>query len=99
MYASIRGRLPIKLLALFNIWNRHSDTICHLAGVQFMGMINSGCLWDIDGVLTVHQGNDVQEITSVDIGTILGRAPLMSETAQHSLINTPIDIRRFKETN
>ena len=54
MYSALRGRLPGKLLALYNMRNTHQDTVCHLAGVQLMGVVNSGRPSDVHGLVIVQ---------------------------------------------
>ena len=50
MYCALRGCLPAKLLALFKIRNTDQDTVCCLAGVQLMGVVNSGRPSDVHGL-------------------------------------------------
>ena len=97
MYDALRGRLPAKLLALFKIRNTHQDTVCHLAGVQLMGVVNSGRPSDVHGRVTVHLRVDSRELTIVDIGTILGLAHLIPETDRRWLVNSRIDLRTFNK--
>ena len=97
MYGALRGRLPAKLLALFKIRNTHQDTVCRLAGVQLMGVVNSGRPSDVHGLVTVHLRDDSRELTIVDIGTILGLAHLIPETDRRWLVNSRIDLRTFNE--
>ena len=80
MYGALRGRLPAKLLALFKFSNMHRDTVCHLAGVQLMRVVNYGLPSDVQALVTVHLRDESRELTIVDIGTILGLAHLIPET-------------------
>ena len=97
MYGALRGCLPAKLLALFKIRNTHQDTVCRLAGVQLMGVVNSGRPSDVHGLVAVHLRDDSRELTIVDIGTSLGLAHLIPETDRRWLVNSRIDLRTFNE--
>ena len=93
MYGALRGRLPVRLLALCKIRNTHKDTVCRLAGVELMPVVNSGHPSDVHGLVTVHLRDDSRGLTIVDIGTILGLAHLIPETDRRWLINSRIDLR------
>jgi len=54
MYGALTGRFPAKLLALFTIRNTQQDTVCRLAGVEMMCVINSEHLSDLHGLVTLH---------------------------------------------
>src|SRR5205807_3030024 len=54
MYGVLKGLLPTKLVGLFKIRDYICmDTIRWLASVQMLMAINSGCLSDIHGLVTV----------------------------------------------
>ena len=97
IYGTLRGCLPAKLLALFKIRNTHQDTVCRLAGVQLMVVVNSGHLLDVHGLVTVHLRNDSRELTIVDMGTILGLVHLIPKTDWRWLVHSRIDLRTFNE--
>jgi hypothetical protein len=98
MYGALRGCLPGKLLALFKIRDyTHEDTVRRLACVQMLNAVNSGCLSDVHGLVTVQLREDTREFTIVDIGTILGLAHLIPETDRRWLVNSRIDLRTFNE--
>ena len=97
MYGTWRGRLQAKLLALFKIRNTYQNTMCRLVGVQLMGVLNSGHLSDVYGLVTVNLRDDALELTIVDIGTILALAQHIPETDQRWLVNSRIDLRIFNE--
>ena len=85
-------------MALFKIGNPTCDgTVRRLAGVQMLSPVNSGRASDVYGVGTVHQREDAREFMIVDVGTILGLAHLIPETAQHWLVHNLIDLRTFNE--
>ena len=97
MYGALKGRLQAKLLALFNIRNTQQDTVCRLAGVQLIRVLNSGRPSDVHRFVTVHLRDDARELTIVNIGTILGLAHLIRGTDRRRLINRQIDLRTFNE--
>jgi len=73
------------------------DTVYRLAGVQFMSQADSGRPSDVHGLLTVQLRDLTRELTIVDIGTIIGLAPLIPETERRWLVNSRIDLRTFNE--
>ena len=97
IYGAPRGRLPAKLLALFKFRNTHQDIVWRLAGVQLMGVVNSGHPSDVHGLVPVHLRDDSREWSIVDIATILGLAHLIPETDRRWLVNSRIDLRTFNE--
>jgi len=98
MYGALRGRLPVKLVALFKIRdNRGEDPVRHLAGVQFVSAVNSGRISDVHSLVTVPMKEDAREFTVVDIGTILGLAHLIPEGDWRWIVNSRIDLRTFNE--
>ena len=97
MYGALRRRLLAKLLALFKIRNTYQNTVCHLACVQLMGVVNSGRPSDLHGLVTVHLRDDSQEWTIVDIRTILGLPHLIPQRDWHRLVNSRNDLRMFNE--
>jgi len=80
----LRGRLPARLIALFKIWSGYmlQDTLYRLAGVQFTSLVDSRCPLDVHGLVTVLLKDLTQELTIVDMGTILGLPHLIPETDQ-----------------
>ena len=98
MYGALRGRLPAKVLALFQIRNPKCDgTVWRLASVQMLSPVNSGRVSDVHGLVTMQQREDAREFTIVDIGTILGLVHLITEADQRWLVNNRIDLRTFNE--
>ena len=98
MYGALKGRLLAKLVALFKIRDYTCrDTVRRLASVQMLTAVNSGCLSDIQGLVTVQLREDARAFTVVDIGTILGLAHLIPETDRRWLVNSRIDLRTFNE--
>jgi len=73
------------------------DTVYRLAGVQFMTLLDSGRPSDVHGLVTVQLRDITRELTIVDIGTIIGLAHLIPETAGCWLVNSRIDLRTFNE--
>jgi len=98
MYGALRGRLPAKLVVLLKIRDpRSEDTVRRVAGVQLLTPVNSGCLSDMHGLVTVQMREDTRGFTIVDIGTILGLAHLIPEEDRRWLVNSRIDLRTFNE--
>jgi len=98
MYSALRGRLPAKLFALFKIRDYGSEnSVCRLAGIQFVSAVNSGGLSDVPGLVTVQITEDASVFTTVDIGTILGLAHQIAEAERHLIVNRRIDSRTFNE--
>ena len=98
MYGAMRGRLPVKLLALFKMRNPTCDgTVRHLASVKILSPVNSGRALDVHGVVTVQPREDAREFRVVDVGTILGLAHLIPEADRRWLVNNRIDLRTFRE--
>ena len=99
MYGVLRGDLPARLIALFKIRSSYmqQDTVYRLAGVQFMSLVDSGRPSDVHSLVTAQLRNVTQELTIVDIGTILGLAYLIPETDRPWLVNSRIDLRTFHE--
>jgi len=57
IYGALRGRLPAKLVALLRIRDYkcdNTDTVRRAAGVQMLTPVNSGCLSDQHGLVTVQ---------------------------------------------
>jgi len=80
MYGALKSRVPVNLVALLKIRDpRSKDTVRRVAGVQLLTPVNSGCLSDLHGLVTVQIREDTEGFTIVDIGTILGLAHLMPE--------------------
>jgi len=80
MYAALRGRLPVKLVALLKIRGPSSeDTVSGVAGVLLLTPVNSGRVSDLHGLVTVQMREDPRGFTIVVIGTILGLAHLITE--------------------
>jgi len=50
-----------------------------------MGVVNSGYPSDVHGLVTIHLWDNTQELTIVDIGTILGLAHLLRKLTRASL--------------
>ena len=98
-YSALRGRLPARLIALFKIQSVYmqEDTVCRLAGVQFLSVVDSGPPSDTHGLVTVQLRDVTRELTIVDIGTILGLAHLIPEIDRRWLVNSRIDLRTFNE--
>ena len=71
--------------------------VCRLAGVQFLSIIDSGRPSDTHALVTVQLRDVTQELTIVDIGTILGLAHLIQEIDRRWLVNSRIDLRTFNE--
>jgi len=98
MYGALRGHLPAKLVALLKIRDpRSEDTVPRVAGVQLLTPVNSGCLSDLHGLVTVQMMQDTRGFTIVDIGTIHGLAHLMPEEDRRWLVNSRIDLRTCNE--
>jgi len=98
MYGALRGRLPANLVALFKIRDyRCEDRVRRLAGIQFVRAVNSGRISDVHSLVTVQIKEDAQEFTVLDIGTILGLAPLIPEGDPRWIVNSCIDLRTFNE--
>ena len=98
MYGALRGRLPVKRLALFKIRNPTCDsTVRRLASVQMLSPANSGRVPDVHDLVTMQQREDAREFKIVDIWTILGRAHLIPEADRRWLVNNRIDLRTFNE--
>ena len=96
---ALRGGLPARLIALFNIrlGYMQQDTVYHLAGVKFMSLVDSGRPSDVHGLVTVQLRDVTRELKIVDIGTIIGLAHLIPETERRWLVNSRIDLRTFNE--
>ena len=73
------------------------DTVCCLAGDQFLSVVDSRRPSDTHGLVTVQLRGVTRELTIVDIGTILGLAHLIPEIDQRWLVNSRIDLRTFNE--
>ena len=73
------------------------DTVCRLAGVQFLSVVDSRRLSDTHGLVTVLLRDVTRELTIVDIGTILGLAHLILEINRRWLVNSQIDLRTFND--
>jgi len=59
IYGALRGRLPAKLVALFQIRDyRYEDRVRCLAGVQFVSPVNSGQISDVHSLVTVQMKED-----------------------------------------
>jgi len=98
MYGALRGRQQARLVALFKIRDyRSNDTVRRVAGVQMLTPVNSGCLLNQHGLVTVQMREDTRGFTIVDIETILGLAHLIQEEDRCWLINSRIDLRTFNE--
>jgi len=98
MYGALKGYLPTKLVALLKIKDYTSeDTVRQFTGVQILTAVNSGCLSDQHGLLTVQMREDARGFTIVDIGTIPSLAHLSPDEDPCGLINSPIDLRTFNE--
>jgi len=98
MYGALRGRLPAMLVALFIIRDdRFEDRVRRLAGVQFVSTVNTGRISDIHSLVTVQMKEDAQELTVVDIGTILGLAHLIPEGDRRWIVNSRINLRTFNK--
>jgi len=68
-----------------------------LAGVQFVSTVNSERISDVHSLVTVQMKEDAREFTVVDIGTILGLAPLIPEGDRRWIVNSRIDLRTFNK--
>ena len=80
MYSALSSLLPENLVALVKISDpRSQDTVRRVAGVQLLTLMNSRCLSDLHGLVTVPMREDTRGFTIVDIGTILGLAHLIPE--------------------
>ena len=98
MYGALRGRLLVKLLALFKIRDyTQQDAVYHLAGVELMNVVNSGSPSDVHRLVMVYLRDDAWELTILDIRTILGLAHLILETDRCWLVNSRIDLRMFNK--
>ena len=98
MYGALWGRLPAKLLALFEMRNPTCDgTVRRLASLQILSPVNSGRSSDVHGLVTVQQREDAREFTMVDVGMILGLAHLILKADRRWLVNNRIDLRTFNE--
>src|SRR5437588_1873116 len=98
MYSALNGRLPVKLVALFQIRDyTYGNTVRQLASVQMLMAVNSGRLSDIHNLVTVQLREDARAFTVVDIGTSLGLAHLILEADRRWLVNSSIDLRTFNE--
>jgi len=99
MYCALRGRLPASLVALFKIRSGYlqQDTVYRLAGVQFMGLVNSVGMSDLYRLVTVQLRDVTCEVTFVNIERILGLAHRIPEAEQPWLVNSRIDLRTFNE--
>ena len=98
MYGALRGRLPGKLVRLFQIRDyRCEDRVRRLAGVQFVSTVNSGRIADKHSLVTIQMKEDARGFTVVDIGTILGLAHLIPEGDRRWIVNSCIDLRTFNK--
>jgi len=59
--------------------------------------VNSGCLSDQHGLITVQMREEAPGFNIVDIGTILGLVLLIQEEDRRWLINSRIDLRTFHQ--
>ena len=73
------------------------DSVCPLAGVQFLSVVDYGRLSDTHVLVTVQLRDVTRELMIVDIGTILGPAHLIPEIDWHWLVNSRIDLCTFNE--
>ena len=99
MDSALRGCLPARLIALFKIRSCYmqQDTVYHLAGVQFMKLVDSKQVSDVHSPVTLQLRDVTRELTIVDIGMILGHPHLIPETERPWLVNSQIDLRMFHE--
>jgi len=98
MYDALRGRLPVKLVALLEIQDyKSNNTVRRVPGVQMLTPVNLGRLSDLHGLVTVQIREDTQGFTIADIQTILKLAHLIPEEDRPWLINRRLDLRRFNE--
>jgi len=81
IYGTLRGHLPARLLPLLKIRDHtKQDIVHHLAAIQYLSVVNHGCLSDVHGLVTVQLSDYAQEFTIVDLGTILSLAHLILKT-------------------
>ena len=73
------------------------DTVCCLARVPFLSVVDSRPPSDTPGLGTVRLRDVTSELTIVDIGTILGLAHIIPEIDRRWLVNSRIDLRTFNE--
>ena len=98
MYSALRGRLAAKLVALFKIRDyRSENSVRRLTRIQFMSAVNSGCLSDVHGLVTVQIKEDASVFTVVNTGTILGLAYLIPEVERLWIVNNRIDLSSFNQ--
>jgi len=97
IYGVLRGPLPARLIARVKIPSDHMQphTVLRLGGVQFLIVVNFRCRSDVHSVVTVQPRNFNQELTIVDIRTILGLAHLRLETDRCWLLKRRIYLRTF----
>jgi len=87
MYDALQRRVPARIVALLKIRDyRSDDMVRHVAGIQMLTPLSSGCLSALHGLVTVQIKQDMRGFTIVDIGTILGLAHLIPEEDQRWLV-------------
>ena len=62
-----------------------------------MSAVNSEQISDVHSLVTVQMKEDAQELTVVDIGTILGLAHLIPEGDRRWIVNSRINLRTFNK--
>jgi len=98
MYDALRGRLPAKLVALFQIRNYTCENPVPWAeAVRMLSAVNSGFPSDIHGLVKVQVREDAREFTIVDIATIHGLGHLIPEGERCWLLDSWIDLRMFNK--
>jgi len=98
MYHTLQGRLLVRLIALVKISSYYMEqgTVCHLAKVQFMSLIDPEYRSYVNGLVTI-QLRDISPVLSiVDIGMLFGLTHLILAN-RYSLINSTINLCTFNK--
>ena len=97
MYGELRGRAVARLVGLFNIRNVETEVVSRLAFVQVLDPVNGGRFHGASGHIRVRRRSNGRDMRIIDIGVVVGQAPVVPYGDGQRLVNHWIDLRTFND--
>ena len=97
MYVELRGRAEPRLVGLFKISNVRTQVVSRLAFVQVLDPVNSGRFHGASGHIRVCRRRNGRDMRIIDIGVVVGQAPVVPYGDGQLLVNHQIDLRTFND--
>ena len=97
MYSELWGRAVARLVELFKISNVRTEVVSLLAFVHVLDPVNGGRVHGASGYIRVCRRRNGRDMSTIDIGAVVGQAHMVPYGDGQWLVNHRIDLRTFND--